>query len=133
MRRLGGGAAVAVLLAGCIPEEGPMMAPGQDCMASDCHSGGEAKSWSVAGTIAGRMGANVVVTDAKGWSFTLRSNKAGNFYTAEGVAFPLQVTVDGTPMGPPVTDGSCNCCHGGGVGAGGPTSTCVHAAGGGGG
>jgi hypothetical protein len=128
MRRLGGGAALAVLLAGCIPEEGPMMLPGQDCM--ECHASGaqedDARPWSVAGTIAGRMGANVVITDAKGWSFTLRSNKAGNFYTAEGVALPLRsIVVDGRAMpasemsrtGARPHPGSCNAagCHPGGV------------------
>jgi hypothetical protein len=99
----------------------------------ECHASGaqedDARPWTVAGTIAGRMGANVVITDAKGWSFTLRSNRAGNFYTAEGVALPLRVTVDGAAMGPLVTDGSCNCCHGGGVGAGGARATCARGGG----
>jgi hypothetical protein len=119
-------------LAGCIPEEGPMMAAGQDCM--ECHSSGageeEARPWTVAGTIAGRQGAQVTITDRNGWSFTLRSNQAGNFYTAEGVALPLRtVSVDGSAMpaavmaktGQKPQPGSCNAagCHPGGVGGSG--------------
>jgi hypothetical protein len=112
------------------------MAAGQDCM--ECHgsAGGEdARPWSVAGTVAGRQGASVTITDAGGWSFTLRSNQAGNFYTAEGVRFPLRVSVDGKamPATPVLSQGSCNCCHGGGVGAGDASSTCVPGTGGGGG
>jgi hypothetical protein len=125
-------AAALLALSACIPEEGPMMAAGQDCM--ECHSSGggeeEARPWTVAGTIAGRRGAHVTITDKNGWSFTLHSNQAGNFYTAEGVALPLRaITVDGSAMS--ATDmaktaaqrhpGSCNAsgCHPGGVGGGG--------------
>jgi hypothetical protein len=103
-------------LAACSMEEGPMMSPGDDCL--DCHSGGEARAWTVAGTM-GHQGSVVSITDANGWSFTLRSNKVGNFYTAEGVRFPLRVSVDGATMTGPVTDGSCNRCHGNGPGSGG--------------
>ena len=89
MSRRAAGAALALALAGCVSEEGPMMKPGSDCM--ECHGGGEeeARPWTVAGTIAGVRGAHITITDANGWSFTLRSNDAGNFYTAEPVAFPL--------------------------------------------
>lgn len=128
IRRLGGGAAVLAVLAGCIPEEGPMMLPGRDCM--ECHSAGgedDARPWTVAGTIAGTAGAHVTLTDGNGWAFTLRSNRAGNFYTAEGVRLPLRaVSVDGKAM--PASEmaatanqrhpGSCNACHHGGVGGG---------------
>ena len=104
-------------LAGCIPEEGPMMAAGDDCLG--CHSGGgEAKAWTVAGTM-GHQGSAISISDAKGWSFTLRANQAGNFYTAEALAFPLRVAVDGAVMPAAVTDGSCNRCHGNGPGSGG--------------
>jgi hypothetical protein len=97
----------------------------------ECHAAGasedEARPWTVAGTIAGREGAHVTITDQNGWSFTLRSNRAGNFYTAEPVALPLRaVSVDGQAMS--ATDlaktatqrhpGSCNACHDGGVGGG---------------
>jgi cytochrome c5 len=110
--------ALALALAACIPDPGPTMQPGRDCM--ECHASGaeedDARPWTVAGTIAGRMGAHVAITDRNGWSFTLRSNRVGNFYTAEGVAFPLRVAVDGTPMPDALVDGSCNRCHVGGVG-----------------
>lgn len=102
-------AALAVLLAaGCVPEEGPLMAPGQDCL--QCHGGGDARRWTAAGTW--RKGARIAIADANGKSFTLRGNDAGNFYTAESLAFPLQVSVDGAPMPDPVTYGGCNLCHG---------------------
>jgi len=91
----------------------------------ECHGGGgggereeDAPPWTVAGTIAGVRGAHVAITDANGWSFTLRSNRVGNFYTAEPVVFPIQVSVDGSAMGTAVSKGSCNAagCHPGGVG-----------------
>ena len=104
-------------LAGCIPEEGPLMARGDDCLG--CHSGGgEAKAWTVAGTM-GHQGSAVTISDAKGWSFTIRANQAGNFYSAEAMAFPLRVAVDGAVMSAAVSDGSCNNCHGHGPGSGG--------------
>ncbi len=120
---------LGLALAGCIPEEGPMMKPGEDCM--ECHGGrgeggeDDARAWSVAGTIAGRQGARVTISDRNGWTFTLRSNRAGNFYTAENVAFPLRsVTVDGAAMSAGAgrfDHGSCNAsaCHPGGVGGSG--------------
>lgn len=106
-----------LLLAGaCIPEEGPMMAPFQDCLG--CHgAGGEARAWTVAGTWA--KGARVTVTDANGKVVALRGNDAGNFYTAEPLVFPLTASVDGrlmarraTPAVPlPLAYGGCNVCH----------------------
>jgi hypothetical protein len=56
----------------------------------------------------------VTVTDSGGKSFTLRANEAGNFYTAESLQFPVQVSVGGTPMPTPVIYGGCNHCHAGG-------------------
>lgn len=112
----------------CIPENGPLMKPGQDCIA--CHGGDSAaqeqraKAWSIAGTLyaasnasaeAGIEGGHVQITDSNGWTFTLQSNQAGNFYSAEQVAFPLTVCVDRGGqqqcMEEPVTFGSCNFCH----------------------
>jgi hypothetical protein len=109
--------------AACTPEEGPLMRPGEDCL--KCHgSGGHAPPWTIAGTVyndpnaaadQGIQGAEIEVTDANGWSFKLQTNQAGNFYTAEAVAFPLQVCVnkDGRRdcMDPPVPFGGCNGCH----------------------
>lgn len=100
--------ALAVLLAiACIPEKGPLMAAGQDCI--ECHGMGEAKRWTTAGTWV--KGAHVTITDANGKSLTLRGNDVGNFYTAESLALPLSVSVDGTPMEDPVTYVGCNLCH----------------------
>lgn len=102
------------------------MLPGSDCLA--CHGdGGGARRWTVAGTIyqepstsgdTAVSGANVRITDATGWSFALRTNRAGNFYTAERVVFPLSVCVErlgvsrcmSEPVG--LGEGSCNVCHG---------------------
>ncbi len=102
-------AALTLLLASaCIPSEGPMMTPFQDCLG--CHaSGGGAKTWTVAGTWA--KGASVTVTDANGKTVPLKGNDAGNFYTAEGLTFPLTASVNGKPMPVAVTYGGCNACH----------------------
>jgi hypothetical protein len=129
--------AVAALLAtGCIPENGPMMEPGHDCL--ECHGGGggedDAVAWTVAGTV-GDQGSKVWIQDATGRSFTLNVNQAGNFYTREPVTFPIRVSVDGEPMPPEQgipgsgsfgllspPNNSCNrstSCHGGGGGGGG--------------
>jgi len=110
----------------CVPEEGPLMQPGRNCM--ECHGGSgedDARPWTLAGTVyaapnaphqAGVEGVRVHVTDSKGFDFRLRSNQAGNFYTAEALSFPLAVCLerDGagtTCMESPVEHGSCNACH----------------------
>lgn len=107
-------AAALLLTSACIPSEGPMMAPFQDCVA--CHDGGNATRWTVAGTW--RRGAKVDIVDANGKTVPLRGNDAGNFYTAEGLAFPVTVSVDGVTMPPQnpsirgsTTYGGCNLCH----------------------
>lgn len=117
----------AMLLAlGCIPSEGPMMRPGEDCMR--CHGSGrqeDAPTWTIAGTLyqaedaapqAGIDGALVHVIDANGATMTMRTNQAGNFYSADAVAFPLQVVFverNGATryMQRPVESGACNSCH----------------------
>ena len=86
------------------------MAPFQDCLG--CHDGnGQAQKWTVAGTW--YRGSRVTVTDQNGKTIALVGNEVGNFYTAEPLAFPLRVTVDGklmpTAQGP--TYGGCNRCH----------------------
>jgi YD repeat-containing protein len=109
-------ALAALLLAttACIPEEGPMMEPGSNCL--ECHGGGGGEEsgprWTLAGTW-DRQGNRIAVRDAAGKAFTLTANRAGNFWTAEPLAFPLQVSVDGQPMPGGVTSaqGSCNRCH----------------------
>lgn len=114
-------AIAALLAAACIPEEGPMMEPGEDCL--ECHGGrgGEedAVAWTIAGTY-GREGSKVWIGEvAPGTkSFTLTANQAGNFYTREPVRFPVRVAVDGQFMPSNVTYGGCNAngCHPGGSG-----------------
>jgi predicted CXXCH cytochrome family protein len=103
-------AVAALLAAACVPGEGPLMAPNQDCLG--CHGRGEAQGWTVAGTYGGR-GSRVTITDANGKSLTLHTARNGNFYTAEPVTFPLRVAVDGREMQDPVRKyGGCNVCHG---------------------
>ena len=127
---------VALGLLACVPADGPLMEPGQDCLR--CHGGAtvpntpqnpgfevrHARTWTLAGTVygatdadlsAGILGAYVDVTDANGFSFQLRTNEAGNFYSAESVVFPLTVCVElgGTKTCQQSTTayGSCNACH----------------------
>jgi len=113
-------AALLLSTTACIPEEGPMMEPGSNCL--ECHGGGGGEEsgprWTVAGTWSGK-GNKIAIRDAGGKAFTLTSNQAGNFWTAEPLAFPLQVSVDGQAMPGGVTGGqaSCNTCHGSGGGA----------------
>lgn len=125
------GLLLAVALCACVPDNGPLMRPGEDCMA--CHGGdgtalpGEhlrhAKAWTAAGTVFdpadtanGIEDAQVQITDANGFSFALRTNLAGNFYTRETIRLPLQacLTRNGATrcQQSPVTSGACNSCHG---------------------
>ena len=120
-------ALILLAAAACgIPQNNPGMEPGQDCMschASDSTAGG--RPWTAAGTLfaapdsaadAGVSGGRIFIQDAIGRTFTLTTNAAGNFYTAEALAFPLakvQAEVNGVRMamvGQPKT-GSCNSCH----------------------
>jgi mono/diheme cytochrome c family protein len=114
------------------------MRPGADCL--ECHGNGggggeggedDARPWTVAGTVfdgtgagaSGVRGAAIVITDAGGWTITLHSNSAGNFYVADGLRFPLRVAValNGVTKTMPgsVSYGGCNSCHGPGGGASG--------------
>ena len=117
-----------VALAACVPEEGPWMDPGSNCMV--CHAekrSASDRAWSVAGTTqnlslgAGPApelaGATISFTDASGKTHSMTSNGAGNFYTAESVTFPLSdisITRDGQPpriMPIKAKSGACNECH----------------------
>jgi hypothetical protein len=124
------GALVAMALCACVPEDGPLMRPGEDCMA--CHGGDgsivpggvtDAKAWTTAGTVfdrantsRGAEGAQVQITDANGFSFSLRTNLVGNFYTRETIRLPLQTCISRNGrtlcMQSPATSGACNLCHG---------------------
>lgn len=103
------------------------MMPGSDCLQCHGYAGAEEDGppWTVAGTVygtaqgtgAGVRGAAIHLTDATGRAVTLYSQAVGNFYLADGLAFPLQVSVerDGVthPMAAPVAygDRGCNRCH----------------------
>jgi len=119
--------AAALLLAAaataCVPDEGPMMEPGRDCLS--CHDGsGEERAWSFAGTVFARgdaaedegiQGVTVIVEDARGKRVSVTSNDAGNFYSAERLVPPFRAKVR---RGATVVEmegtfeyGSCNACH----------------------
>lgn len=116
-------AAACLALAGCgVPNTNPGMTPGQDCM--QCHTGQVAQAWTVAGTLyadpasvpgGGLAGAQVLVTDSANNSFTLTTNGAGNFYTAEALQFPIKVQAQfgdkRMAMVSAPASGSCNSCH----------------------
>ncbi len=108
------------------PTNGPQMMPGSNCMTCHAEGGTSSHAWTVAGTVFNGpkgssallvYGAQVQVTDANGTELTLGTNGAGNFYTAEPLAFPIQVAVQygdkvmKMQQAPP--NGSCNSCHSG--------------------
>jgi hypothetical protein len=128
--------AAALAAAACgVPDHGPLMRPGENCL--ECHGGSalagepltvpdreDARRWTIAGTVyptleaapdEGVEGARVHVRDAGGRAFTLETNSAGNFYTAEPVRFPLRVAIEHAgqlfEMPIDVPYGGCNACH----------------------
>jgi hypothetical protein len=115
--------ALTASLAACVPDPGPTMRPGESCM--DCHFANNGPPvWTIAGTVFtsvgapvsdGVEGAHVSIVDKNGFTFDMRTNEAGNFYSAEAVDFPVQACISRngqtTCMVAPVTDGSCNICH----------------------
>jgi hypothetical protein len=126
--------ALGALCQACsIPDDGPMMAPGEDCIRCHGDGGGDDEDgprWTVAGTVyasetadagSGLRGASIWIQDSNGKSFTLRSNNAGNFYTAESLRFPIRVVLgdelrhglagEVDPDRPVLQHGSCNRCH----------------------
>jgi hypothetical protein len=104
---------------------GPLMRPGQNCLR--CHGPNReaaSKPWSAGGTVypspdspvdKGMAGVSVLLVDAAGKRVTLTTNAVGNFYTAEPLKGPINVTLekDGKvkkmPRGAPA--GSCGACH----------------------
>ncbi|QSQ25800.1 hypothetical protein JY651_13085 [Pyxidicoccus parkwayensis] len=108
--------------------ESPLMHPGGDCI--QCHTERKGPSFVAAGTVyagdahaandcAGVEGAEVVLTDAKQKSYTLKTNAAGNFYLrtgdAQGFTFPYtaRVTYNSTQiaMTTQQSTGACGSCH----------------------
>jgi hypothetical protein len=115
-------AALALVAAACgVPDHGPTMEPGNDCM--DCH-GSVATSFTAAGTVysehgdradAGVANVQVHLVGSDGREVVAQTNSAGNFYTKERIAFPAQVRIekDGRQqvMELPAQEGRCNRCH----------------------
>ncbi|HLK37284.1 MAG TPA: hypothetical protein VKU41_11070 [Polyangiaceae bacterium] len=105
----------------------PRMKPGGACISCHSSSGGEAPTFSIAGTVyktahepddcngAGASGATVVITDANGGVLTLTVNSAGNFYSNQRVATPFHAKVVSggaeRAMSAAQTSGDCNLCH----------------------
>ena len=105
------------------------MQPGVACI--NCHksSGGEAPTFTIAGTLYPTAhepdqcngvngttdGAQVVITDANNKTITITPNSVGNFYSTVAVAKPFtaKVTYMGRErdMTTPQTSGDCNACH----------------------
>jgi hypothetical protein len=122
-------AATIVVLSACGggedgDEGNALMRPGEDCLASGCHSASSKRPLTVAGTVfpdfgssasSGLSGVSVVITDSNGAQTTLTTNAAGNFYTAKAMALPLEsvyLVRDGrrTDMAA-APEGSCASCH----------------------
>ncbi len=107
------------------------MHPGRDCMA--CHKAlGGPSDFVIAGTVftkrdepgdcSGVHGATVIIKDAAGTEFRLKSNPMGNFHMHGGghghgpelkTPFTVKLLHDGKErqMYTPQTNGSCNSCH----------------------
>ena len=105
-----------------------LMNPGRACIGCHATSGGEAPTFTIAGTlyptghepnlcngVNGTTGARVVITDANNRTITLTPNAAGNFTYSGAVATPYlaKVTYQGRERIMPVgqTNGDCNACH----------------------
>jgi hypothetical protein len=122
-------AVLGLLICGCADIAGfdgnPQMDPGQECLR--CHSASGAASsliFSVAGTVypgalagteGGLFNAEIDITDRNGHELALKSNGAGNFYSAEAIVFPASVSVNvgeqRFTMQEPSPSGQCNTCH----------------------
>jgi hypothetical protein len=101
---------------------------GDECVG--CHRPGQkAAQWpfTAGGTIyrtasddavPGLENVRITLTDARGRTVRLRSNRAGNFWTTEPLAFPVAVEAqrDGAERkaavaAGPCASGGCNACH----------------------
>lgn len=108
-------------------DESSRMAPGDTCVSCHAQSGGEAPSFTIAGTVyptaheptncngANVSGATVTITDANGATITVTVNSVGNFYTTKPVATPFHAVVqyagNTRAMVAAQTTGDCNSCH----------------------
>ncbi len=115
----------------CGGEGGPLMEPGSDCLR--CHGGGGGgsggeedggRAWSFAGTVypggKGVQGVTNSVRDANRKTVSVRSNQAGNFYSAEKLVAPVTIWMSsgGAVRQMPALTGTdvarwgrCNACH----------------------
>jgi hypothetical protein len=115
--------------------KGPLHRPGQPCLVCHGGKGPGSPDFTVAGTIYRQrdsltpaVGAQVLMTDAFGRSFTAITNQAGNFYLRSAQfdpAYPLSVKLctgaGCDPLADPPTampmkthigrEGSCAACH----------------------
>lgn len=101
------------------------MHPGDACISCHQMSGGEAPSYSIAGTVYptghepaecnGTAAAQIVITDNNGQTITLTPNTAGNFDSSAALAFPIRAKVVANgqerAMAAPQMSGDCNTCH----------------------
>ena len=100
---------------------------GQPCLNSGCHApGGGGPTFTAAGTMYSAVtggstlrGATIHLIDGNGNDVTLVSNRNGNFYTSQSLAFPLQARAslcpDSLMMSTQLQSGQGNCnssgCH----------------------
>jgi hypothetical protein len=111
--------------------ESPLMQPGEACVA--CHEKGEAPRLAFGGTVypsahepsqcngangtSSAQGAEVVLVDGAGMTFTAKVNAAGNFYANARVAVTPPLRAKVVYMGrerlmiAAVPNGDCNACH----------------------
>jgi hypothetical protein len=104
------------------------MNPGMACISCHATTGGEAPSYTIAGTVyptghepdgcygaQGNSGVQVVITGADGNTLTLKPSAAGNFYSSMPVAMPYQAKVlymgRERDMLETQSTGDCNSCH----------------------
>lgn len=92
------------------------MCPGHDCLA--CHAFKAAGTVYAADGTTPVSGATVTILDKNGVTKSLTTNSAGNFYTSNTLAFPLQRVTLGkggdSALMTDVVGGGCNGCHDGG-------------------
>ncbi|MBI5479717.1 MAG: hypothetical protein HY906_12715 [Deltaproteobacteria bacterium] len=100
-------------------ENGPGMSPGEDCLGCHNPAGSASGHWfGAAGTVfdgAGNPAAGVAVNlvDSRARQVDDVTNWAGNFYFAQELTPPLQVSVVGPAGDRTMADatGACNSCH----------------------
>lgn len=117
-------AALLLALAACGGGDGKegsaTMRPGENCLASGCHT-----NFTAAGTVyasatapagAGLSGVTVTLVGPLA-SVAVTTNAVGNFYTTQAFGFPATVTVSGAAVDmaselQAAAHGGCGSCHG---------------------